>query len=204
MRYATGLYVTRADLATYVDIFRRGFDTFSTMMLIPPVPIPYWDSFHIDATDPQVVAAWRAGAVATGVPALDDVLATVQVYQLDESPQAPGHFSYRSHLFPVVRNIAEALRDVPGVEWPSQTDFGVVDDMWLEPEEGSAGVFVATYRRGWGEGMAGCGAFNVCEGMHWWSVRVAPTDAQLLSDGGDEIPDWVLEQWRTVTNGTER
>ncbi len=196
-RYTAELTPTQPEVSHTLEVQCRAFEPLRATLGHPPTATAWTDVQQVtaQATDPQLVDAWRSGRVETGVALVDDVLARAHIDRV--MARGGDFFALQSDYVLAPQNIDTALEGVPGLTLNEQLvrPTEAFSEVLLDYPEGLGGPIDVELSIGWGD------CFVDCTGQHFWSVRVAGETATLTDEWGDQIPAEVLEVWGSPEPG---
>lgn len=196
-RYTSELTPTQAEVNHALDVQCRAFEPLRGTLGRPPTATAWTNVQQVtaQATDPQLVGAWQAGQVETGIALVDAVLSRAHIDRV--MAQGGDFFALQSDYVLAPQNIDTALDGVPGLEINQQfvRPLEAFSEVLLDYPDGPGGHVDVEMSIGWGDCSVDC------TGQHFWSVRVADDSATLTDEWGDPIPAEVLEVWASAEPG---
>ena len=143
------------------------------------------DAVELRAAPAEAEVAWSAGALATGIAGLDDLLAAAG---LDEVTPVANDFVARFDRFVNPGQVLGALDQVDGVMARTIGNTSASGDVLIDgPDDPTITMIYA-----FGDCYVGCGY------AHTWEFETSGGRAELLAESGDELPPLFDEcvEWR--------
>lgn len=193
LRGSAGLVLEQADLDRYLDTYCRAFEPLRATLPYAPQADHWWEPLTVETSVPEIATAWTQGAVATGVTALDQILAEAHIDAVHRAPNSNIYTlasSARAVVPPRVVAAVNGLAMPGGVASAEEFHFAEPgSEITIEGTVPSLETAVV-FQIGWGD------CFVDCDGQHFWRVVVRSGGATLASEWGDAIPADVLAQYR--------
>jgi hypothetical protein len=188
-RATAAIIPTQAEVDAAAAVIRAGFAPLRAQLDVVPTAASWHQERGRVAwiiTAPAIAAAWSGGLAPTGAPAVDAVVAAMDVWDFWIGTLTPdAHVAtFDSRGAVSAANVAAALAGVPGIEVERFSERGAgsssdVIDLGVD----AGGTRTLEFWIGWGDCQAGCIQ------SHHWRTTIAPDgSAALVADWGAPVP----------------
>lgn len=190
-RDTASLIPSELDLDRYLDRWSRAAT--AEPLLLGKVPQRYPDlpgSPLIYTQNVDVISAWDAGDVSTGVVAFDQIIGELDPIAVARSGRVgdgEDHFLLQERSVFSASLLDTALASTSSMMEPVVKKTRAEDGVWIWSASSGTGndddTAQVDYTFGWGDCFVGC------TGLHTLRAIISPSEAQVFDLGGDPLPN---------------